>query len=316
MAMKVGTDCSGIEAPIQALKNLDVDYEHIFCSDINPHVIKAIKANYSPNIIFGDPCGQFKCGDITQRNIEDVPDIDLYVAGFPCQPFSDAGNGDGFSDPRGNVFWSCLEVIRTKQPNMFVLENVQGLLTHDKARRNDKYGRTWSTIWMHLEALSEFGYNVQWKKLNTKDYGIPHSRPRVFMVGTKGEFEWPDEVPSPPLLDYVDVSDTSRNELSETVQPYVDRMNPRAVYYNLGFRHYKHTSSHLYAPCICASDASKYWNNHMHRKANCKELLMLQGFPPDFVYTSQAQLKKQLGNSISVCTIQKIIRNLIDGAAM
>ena len=77
--LRVGTDCSGIEAPIEALRQLDIPYEHKFSSEIDKYCIKSIKANYEPEIIFGDPEGSFKNGDIRERNINDVPDIDLYV---------------------------------------------------------------------------------------------------------------------------------------------------------------------------------------------------------------------------------------------
>ena len=121
--LRVGTDCSGIEAPIQALRQLKIPFKHIFSSDIDKYCIQSIKANYDPEIIFGDKDGPYPNGDITTRNIDDVPDIDLYVCGFPCQPFSQAGQRKGFEDKRGNVFWSCLEVIERKQPKYFILEN-------------------------------------------------------------------------------------------------------------------------------------------------------------------------------------------------
>jgi DNA (cytosine-5)-methyltransferase 1 len=161
--LKIGTDCSGIEAPIQALKQLKIPYQHIFSSDIDKYVIKSIKANYSPQILFGDPDGKYPEGDITKRNISDVPDIDLYVCGFPCQPFSQAGRRAGFEDKRGTVFFSCLEVIKKKRPKYFILENVRGLLSHDK-------GNTFKIIMKELNSLK--GYQVDWKLLNTKDYGM------------------------------------------------------------------------------------------------------------------------------------------------
>lgn len=89
--LRVGTDCSGIEAPIQALMQMNIPFKHVFSSDIDKYCIQSIKANYNPEIIFGDKDGSFKEGDITKRDINNVPDIDLYVCGFPCQPFSITG---------------------------------------------------------------------------------------------------------------------------------------------------------------------------------------------------------------------------------
>ena len=144
--IRIGTDCSGIEAPIQALRQMKIPFRHVFSSEIDKFCIQSIKANYSPEILFGDPEGPYPEGDIRKRDIEDVPDIDLYVCGFPCQPFSVAGKGKGIRDKRGNIFWSCLEVIEKKQPKYFILENVKGLQQHKK-------GTTWKILWKEISKL-------------------------------------------------------------------------------------------------------------------------------------------------------------------
>lgn len=111
-----------------------------------------------------------------KRKIKDIPDIDLYICGFPCQPFSMAGERKGTEDSRGTIFYECLKVIRNKKPNYFILENVKGLITIDK-------GNTFKEILQSLKNLKI--YNVEWKVLNTKDYGIPQNRERIFIIGIK-----------------------------------------------------------------------------------------------------------------------------------
>ena len=123
--LRIGTDCSGIEAPIQALRQLGIPHRHVWSSDIDKFCIQSIKSNYDPERLYGDPNGPYPDGDITKRDHSTLPDIDLYVCGFPCQPFSIAGDRKGFEDKRGNVFWSCLDVIKVKQPKYFILENVK-----------------------------------------------------------------------------------------------------------------------------------------------------------------------------------------------
>ena len=228
--LRVGTDCSGIEAPIQALKKLRIPFRHIFSSEIDKFCIQSIKANYNPDIIFGHKEGLYPNGDITKRLISDVPDIDLYVAGFPCQPFSTAGKRKGFLDNRGNVFFSCLEVIRVKKPTYFILENVRGLLHHNK-------GETWKVIWRELCKLTN--YHVEWKVLNTKDYGIPQNRERVFIIGIKSsvpvKFNWPEKIRMNKLENFIDWTDTQRKE---TKRIHME-IPPNSLYVELNFQHNK-----------------------------------------------------------------------------
>jgi len=308
--LRVGTDCSGIEAPIQALRQLKIPFKHIFSSDIDKYCIQSIKANYEPEIIFGDKEGPFPEGDITKRNIEDVPNIDLYVCGFPCQPFSQAGQRKGFKDKRGNVFWSCLEVIEIKQPKYFILENVKGLLGHDKENKKDKYGNTFKVIWKALLELEKYGYKVYWKVMNTRDYGIPQNRERVYFVGTKKEFEWPQKVEMDDLKNYVDWENNKvYNNLSEKRHKFL--LSKKNIFTDLSFINWIETISYTsYAPCLNTRNA--IWCIPQRRYATIYELLYLQGFTYIFnIIVSQSQLKKQIGNSMSVNVVYKILSNLI-----
>ena len=112
-------------------------------------------------------------GDITKINEKELPDFELLVGGFPCQSFSIAGKRGGFNDTRGTLFFEIARIIRKKQPRLLLLENVKGLLSHDK-------GKTFATI---ISTLDELGYDIQWQVLNSKNHGVPQNRERVFIVG-------------------------------------------------------------------------------------------------------------------------------------
>ena len=111
--------------------------------------------------------------DITTVPAEEIPDHELLVGGFPCQAFSIAGKRGGFEDTRGTLFFEIARIAKQKQPRLLLLENVKGLLSHDK-------GRTFGTI---LHTLSELGYDCEWQVLNSKDFGVPQNRERVFIIG-------------------------------------------------------------------------------------------------------------------------------------
>ena len=112
-------------------------------------------------------------GDIKKIKPNKLPDFDLLVGGFPCQAFSIAGKRKGFKDTRGTLFFDIARILRSKKPRLFLLENVKGLLSHDN-------GSTFKTI---IATLTKLGYDVQWQVLNSKNFGVPQNRERVFIVG-------------------------------------------------------------------------------------------------------------------------------------
>ncbi len=194
--IKVGTDFSGIGSPESALKRLGIPHDLIFACDIDKYARKSYNAIHpNADIIYED---------ITTRDFDEVPQLDLYIAGFPCQAFSIAGKGEGFNDVRGTLFFNVADFIEHNQPECFILENVKGLLSHDK-------GRTFQTI---IDLLSNsggtvngqlsfdtyndgLGYHIYYKVLNTKDYGIPQNRERVFIIGFRDYrvFRFPKAIP-------------------------------------------------------------------------------------------------------------------------
>lgn len=147
----------------QAMKDLGLSCECVLSSEIDTHAQETYRLNY----------GEKPEGDIYK--IKEYPAFDFLLAGFPCQPFSYAGKQKGFGDTRGTLFFEIERLLATHQPAGFLLENVRGLMSHDK-------GRTFSTIIQRLEAL---GYGVHSLLLNSSDFNVPQNRVRVYIVGIK-----------------------------------------------------------------------------------------------------------------------------------
>jgi DNA (cytosine-5)-methyltransferase 1 len=141
--------------------------ECIGYSEIDKYAIKVYERNFN---------GHTNYGNATTINAKELPDFDLLVGGFPCQAFSIAGKRAGFDDTRGTLFFDIARILKEKQPRHLVLENVKGLLSHDG-------GRTFTTI---IGVLADLGYFVEWQVLNSKDFGVPQNRERVFIVGHLG----------------------------------------------------------------------------------------------------------------------------------
>ena len=149
--------------------------ECVLTSEIKPYAIDVLKQNH-PNETIN--------GDITKIDTASIPDFDFLLGGFPCQAFSAAGKRLGFEDTRGTLFFEVERILRDKKPKGFILENVEGLVNHDKQNPKDKIGRTLSTILEHLKAL---GYKINWQVLNAKDFGVPQDRKRIYITGTFSE---------------------------------------------------------------------------------------------------------------------------------
>lgn len=142
----------------------------VFTSEIKKYAIKAYQNHFGNEKIYGD---------ITQISTEDIPDFDVLLAGFPCQPFSSAGKGLGFSDTRGTLFFEIERIISEKKEagkpvKAFFLENVEGLVNHDKG----------NTLKVIISKLKKLGYKVSWKVLDSQNFGLAQSRKRIYIVGT------------------------------------------------------------------------------------------------------------------------------------
>lgn len=152
----------------QAANDLGYETHCVLTSEIKPTAIKVLRQNHPKEDIFGD---------ITELDADRIPDFDILCAGFPCQAFSFAGKRLGFEDTRGTLFFDVARILRGKHPKGFILENVEGLVNHDK-------GKTFSII---LETLKQLGYNVSYRILNSKDFGVPQERKRIYIIGSDKE---------------------------------------------------------------------------------------------------------------------------------
>ena len=158
---------SGIGGFEYGLQQSKYDFENVGFSEIDKYAVSIYERHY-PN--------HTNYGDATKIKTEELPDFDFLVGGFPCQAFSVAGKRGGFNDTRGTLFFEIARILKDKKPPYFLLENVRGLLSHDK-------GRTFKTI---LGILSDLGYIVQWTLLNSADFQVPQRRERVFIEGYLG----------------------------------------------------------------------------------------------------------------------------------
>lgn len=306
--LRVGTDCSGMEAPVQALRNLGILHRHVFSYDTDPACGATVCANFAPErAVFGP------AADITARDPQTVPAVDLYVCGFPCQPFSKCGTQAGFADPRGTVFHGCVAYLRHHRPKHFVLENVRTLLTHD-------HGRTWATVWHTLrEALPE--YALSHEVLRTAAYGIPQSRQRLYLVGVRDgpPFVFPAPIPAPrPQAAYVqpdapdDPSDQRGSQRANALAltPLLRRRG--CVFVDvLQYRSAERVPQAGLPLCTCLLCTSFVWCTPERRWATNEELLALQGFPVDFaVVVPPSKFRKQVGNAMSVNVLEHLFAAL------
>ncbi len=155
----------GFELGIQQAHR-EPPWECVGYSEIDKYAIKIYERHFNHK----------NYGDATKIDTRELPDFDLLVGGFPCQAFSVAGKRKGFNDTRGTLFFEIARVLADKRPRHFILENVKGLLSHDK-------GKTFQTI---LGILTDLGYLVEWQVLNSKNFGVPQNRERVFIIGHLG----------------------------------------------------------------------------------------------------------------------------------
>jgi DNA (cytosine-5)-methyltransferase 1 len=299
----IGTDCSGIEAPIQALQQLGIAFRHCFSCDKDKFVLQSIKANYNPKKIYTD---------ITKRKHALLPDIDIYVCGFPCQPFSLMGNKMGTEDSRSNIMYQCIKVIKKKLPKVFILENVKNFKFIQK-------GQPFDYLLSELKKIKtcnkDLAYNVSFDILNTKDYGIPQNRERIFIIGIRKDIQkenttytTPDKLPMRDLDDFIIDKTIYTTVAYKSLQKNLDKINHEKNCIITPFTYYfpiKNISPTLTTQC------SKYYLTSYNRKINIEDALQLQGFPINFTQSiSNTQMFKQIGNSMSVNVLKVLFQKI------
>jgi DNA (cytosine-5)-methyltransferase 1 len=271
----------------------------VLSSDIDLEAQRAYEANF----------GERPLGDIHEICADQIPDHDILLAGFPCQPFSIIGDRRGFDDTRGTLFFEIARILQEKQPRAFVLENVKMLVGHN-------HGKTMRRI---LEVLDELGYDVCYKVLNALNFGLPQKRERVFIVGAKGKlsnFEFPKgSAPMVPLAQILETEIPANFFASERIQRQRRDAHPNphpspAIWHeNKG----GHISSYPFSCALRAGASYNYLLVDGIRRLTPREMLRLQGFPDSYkIVCTYDQTRKQAGNSVPIPVVQAVLERLIN----
>ena len=276
---------------------------------VNCQTVFASEWDRDAQKIYQDNFGEIPKGDITKISPQDIPDHDILLAGFPCQPFSIIGNLQGFSDTRGTLFFNIEEILRIKQPYAFLLENVKQLRTHDQ-------GKTFTTIIKSLESL---GYFIHSKVLNALDFGLPQKRERTFIIGFKENLSF--RFPEPflnykPLINILEKDNEVDPKLfaSEAiVKNRIAKLKKEPFYPSIWHENKGGNISIL--PYSCALRAGGSYNYLLVngiRRPSSRELLRLQGFPENFkLLCSYSTARRLTGNSVAVPVIQEIAKEML-----
>ncbi len=267
-------------------------FDIIWANDFDKYAVESYKHNISDHII---------CEDINNIKPSDIPEHDLLLAGFPCQPFSMMGKELGFSDYRGTLFFKILNILKYHldtfgSPKIIVLENVKNLQTHDN-------GKTFKIM---KESLEELGYTVNVDTLNSADYGVPQTRNRTYVVGIKdlpGTFQFPKELPlEKTLQDLLENNVDKKYFLSDKILKTVMSTGTKNYYA-------KPEIDLPIARPLCATMAKMHrasqdnyvTDNGKIRRLTPRECARLQGFPDSFeIVVSDSQAYKQFGNAVTV----------------
>ncbi len=272
---------------------LDTGYDVIWANDFDKFAVQTYKANFGGYIVQGD---------INEIPLDEIPDCDVLIGGFPCQPFSMMGQQKGFEDTRGTLFFRIAEIIadkikKNKKPSAIILENVRTLKTHDK-------GKTFREIYRILQ--DELGYTVFCDILNSADFGVPQTRNRTYLVcfsNKAAEYSFPlTEKLEYALQDLLEQEVADKYFLSEKIIPTI-------LSNGTGGYQAKSEIDLKIARPLCATMAKMHracQDNYVTQKGKIRRLTprecaRLQGFDDTFVIpVSDCQAYKQFGNAVTV----------------
>jgi len=257
--------------------------------------------------------GERPFGDIQQIDPTSIPDFDVLLAGFPCQPFSIIGDKEGFNhETQGTLFFNIEKILLAKRPKAFMLENVRNLTAHDN-------GRTFKVILSHLKKA---GYDVHYKVLNALDYGVPQKRERIIICGfrKKVEFEFPPPIPAEERKTVADIIDEAADQdKSLFVRPAIrqsrmerlkvkDFPRPYISHENVAGS----ITPHTFSCALRAGASANYILINDERRPSAREMLRIQGFPDEFkVVVNYGQIKHQTGNSVAVPVIRAVAERVV-----
>ena len=274
----------------------------VFSSEID----KYARTTYSSN--FDD----IPSGDITTIDENDIPEFDMLLAGFPCQPFSNAGLRKGFKDMRGTLFFDICRIVKKHKPKVILLENVKGFVGHDKG----------NTMVVILKSLRDIGYEVSYKVLNAKDFGVPQNRARIYIVAflnknKKFNFPQPIDCSNVTLGDILLRSVDDKYTISDRLWAGHKRRKAEHKKKGNGFGYSIFNSDSKYTSTISAryyKDGSEILIEQQGknpRKITPKEASRLQGFPESYkIVVSDTQAYRQFGNSVAVPVIRALAKEI------
>lgn len=263
-------------------------------------------------------------GDVRTVNFSEIPYFDILTAGFPCQAFSIAGEQKGFDDERGNLFFDIVRLIKEKEkifqkPKVIFLENVKNLISHDNKR----------TFKIIYDKLTELGYNIKYKILNSSEYGnIPQNRERIYIVGFLNKnhcdnFEFPNKIKLTKKISDIVLLDEKKDEIyyynnSKYSDMLKNFIKSNQTLYQIRRIYVRENKNNL-CPTLTANMGTGGHNvpivldNFGIRKLTPKETFLFQGFPEDYKLPNLANshLYKQAGNSVVVTVIKRISKNII-----